>query len=203
MKRILIAAALTAVSTPALAQGWYADFAGAYGFFQEQTIKDASIPGSRGELAAHDGFGVTTALGYAWENGLRTEAELGYRRNGLDKVSGGAFGTVFTGGVDGHVSALSGMLNVLYDYKTTGELTPYIGGGIGAADVTVESDRLAVNDSDLVFAYQFMGGVRYPLTDHLSLRAGYRFFATTGPEIQGSSGEYFTHNFEMGLTVGF
>jgi opacity protein-like surface antigen len=203
MKRVLIAAALMALSGPALAEGWYADFGGSYGFFEEETIKDGIIPGGRGELAVHDGFGVTTALGYAWQNGLRTEAELGYRRNSLDKVSGGAFGTAFTGDVDGHVSAFSGMANVLYDYQTRGDLTPYIGAGIGAADVTVVSDRLRADDSDLVFAYQFMGGVRYALTNNLSVRAGYRFFATTTPEIQGSTGEYLTHNVELGLTIGF
>lgn len=198
-----MAAALAVVATPAMAEGWYADFAGAYDFFQEATVDDSRLLGGRGELAAHDGFGVTAALGYAWENRLRTEAELGYRRNGLDKVSGGAFGTTFTGDVDGHVSALSGMVNLLYDYRTEGNLTPYIGGGIGAADVTVVSDRLAVDASDLVFAYQFMGGVRYALTDNLGLRLGYRYLATTTPEIRGSKADYGTHNIELGLTVGF
>jgi len=203
MKRFWIAVALTVLAGPAFAEGWYADFGGSYSFFEEQAISDAVIPGSRGELALNDGFGVTAALGYAWQNGLRTEAELGYRRNGLDKVSGGAFGTRFTGDVDGHVSALSGMVNVLYDYKTSGNFTPYIGTGIGVADVTAVSDRLRVDSNDLNFAYQFMGGVRYALTDHVSLRTGYRMFATTAPEIQGSKGDYMTHNVELGLTIGF
>ena len=203
MRRILTAAALTMLAGPALAQGWYADFAGAYDFFQEESINDSRIFGGRGELAAHNGFAVTTALGYAWENGLRTEAELGYHRNGLDKVSGGAFGTNFTGAVDGHVDAISGMLNLLYDYETHSGLTPYIGGGIGAADVSVVSDRLAVDDSDVVFAYQFMGGVRYALTDNLRVRLGYRYFATSTPVIQGSKGDYGSHNIELGFTVGF
>lgn len=203
MKKVLLAAALIAVSTPAFADGWYADLGGSYQFLQEQSLTGATVPSGRGELAAHDGFGVTTALGFAYENGLRTEAELGYRRNDLDKISGGGFGTRFTGDLNGHVSALSGMLNLLYDYKTENKLTPYIGGGIGAADVTVASDRLAVNNDDLNFAYQFMGGMRYALTDNLSLRAGYRFFATATPEIQGTQGEYFAHNVELGLTIGF
>ena len=203
MKRIWIAAALTLIASPALAQGWYADFGGSYGFFEEQAISDTVIPGNRGELALHDGFGVTAALGYGWQNGLRTEAELGYRRNGLDKVSGGAFGTRYTGDVDGHVSALSGMVNLLYDYKTTSDLTPYIGAGIGAANVTAVSDRLGVDGSDLNFAYQFMGGIRYALTDRVSLRTGYRMFTTTAPEIRGSKGEYMTHNVEVGVTIGF
>lgn len=203
MRRILIAAALAALASPAWAEGWYADFGGSYGFFQEETIDDSRLAGGRGELAAHDGFGVTAALGYAWEDGLRTEAELGYRHNGLEKVSGGAFGTTFTGDVDGHVSAISGMVNLLYDYETHSDLTPYIGGGIGAADVSVVSDRLAVDSSDLVFAYQFMGGVRYALTDNLGLRVGYRYFTTTTPEIRGSKGDYGTHSVELGFTVGF
>lgn len=203
MRRILIAAALMALAGPAAAEGWYADFAGAYDFFQEESINDSRILGGRGELAAHDGFAVTTALGYAWENGFRTEAELGYHRNGLEKVSGGAFGTRFTGDIDGHVDAISGMMNVLYDYNTSGSLTPYIGGGMGVADVSVVSNSLAVDDSDLVFAYQFMGGVRYALTDNLGMRLGYRYFATSTPEIQGSKGDYGTHNVELGFTVGF
>ena len=184
-------------------RGWYVDFGGQFALMQEQTIKDGVIPGGKGELATDPGFGVTGALGYAWENGLRTEAELGYRRNGIDKVSGGAYGTRFTGDADGHISALSGMFNVLYDYDTKSAFTPYIGSGLGLANVTASSDRLHVDNNDVVFAYQFMGGVRYALTDNISLRTGYRYFTTTGPNIQGSSGEYGSHNVEMGLTFGF
>ena len=184
-------------------RGWYVDFGGQFSLLQEQTIKDGVIPGGKGELASDPGFGVTGALGYAWENGLRTEAELGYRRNDFDKVSGGAYGTRFTGGVDGHTSALSGMFNVLYDYDTKSAFTPYIGSGLGLANVTAESDRLRVDNNDVVFAYQFMGGVRYALTDNISLRTGYRYLTTTAPEIRGSSGEYGSNNVEMGLTFGF
>ncbi|MFZ0692759.1 MAG: outer membrane beta-barrel protein [Alphaproteobacteria bacterium] len=184
-------------------RGWYVDFGGQFALMQEQTIRDGIIPGGTGELASDPGFGVTGALGYAWENGLRTEAELGYRRNGIDKVSGGAYGTRFTGDVDGHISALSGMFNMLYDYDTKSAFTPYIGSGLGLANVTAASGPLHVDDNDVVFAYQFMGGVRYALTDNISIRTGYRYFATTAPDIRGSSGEYGSHNVEMGLTFGF
>lgn len=204
MKKLLIAAALLmAFSAPASAQGWYTDFAAAYEFLQDAQLKDPAIPGSKGSLAGHDGFAVTGAFGYAFENGIRTEAELGYRRNSLDHISGGGYGNVFSGDVDGDVSAVSGMANIIYDYKTAGSIIPYVGGGIGAADVNVNSDQLHVDASDLVFAYQFMGGVRFPLTKMVSLRAGYRFFATLDPKIRGTEGEYFTHNIEIGFTFGF
>ena len=184
-------------------RGWYVDFSGQFSMLQEQSIEDGLRAGGNGELAADPGFGFTTALGYAWQNGLRTEAELGYRRNGFDKVSGGAYGTRFTGGVDGHESALSGMFNVLYDYDTKSAFTPYIGSGFGLANITASSDRLHVDNNDVVFAYQFMGGVRYALTDDTSIRLGYRYFATMDPNIQGSTGQYGSNNVEMGLTFGF
>lgn len=205
MKRLLLAAAAAALPFSAWAQepGWYADLAGSYVILQDADLVDGRLPGSRGELGADDGFGVTGALGYRYGNGVRAELELGYRENDLDSVALGAFGTALTGPVGGDVSALSGMVNVLYDYRVNGGVVPYVGGGIGAADVSVDSAALAVDEGDTVFAYQFMGGLGYPLTERLSVRLGYRFFATTDPDIQGTEGEYASHNVEAGLTVSF
>jgi opacity protein-like surface antigen len=183
--------------------GWYVDVGGAYTLIEDSDLVDGRLPGGRGELEVDDGYAVTGAVGYGYGNGLRTELELAYRESDLDAISGGGFGVVGSRGVGGDISAFSGMVNVYYDYRVNGGFVPYIGGGIGGASIDLDSSTLGVDDSETVFAYQFMGGLRYPLNDRLWLRVGYRFFSTEDLEIQGTEAEYVTHNVEAGLTFAF
>src|SRR5690242_8803161 len=70
--------------------------------------RDADISGARtGTLEFKTGGIGAAALGYGFGNGLRGEAELGYRRNGVDKAN--------TGAADGHASSWALMGNLLYD----------------------------------------------------------------------------------------
>lgn len=196
--------ASVAVNPPVAATaGWYGDVAGSYTALQDSDLFDGRLAGGRGELETDGGFGITGALGYAYGNGLRVEVEIGYRQNDLDRISVGGFGTTATGPVNGEISALSGMANVYYDYPINGGLIPYIGGGIGAASVDIDSTALAADDSETAFAYQFMGGLRYPLNERLAVRVGYRFFTTEDVELQNTDVEYISHNVEVGLTYAF
>ena len=126
------------------------------------------------------GFDVDAIAGYDF-GAVRVEAELGYKRAGIDTVN--TIDTVF--GADGHASAQSLMGNVLLDFGDENGLSGYAGGGIGVARVKYNFDAPllhpyvgAVNfsDSDSRLAWQAILGVRYAITPNIDLGLKYRFF---------------------------
>ena len=55
--------------------------------------------------------------------------------------------------------------------------TPYVGAGIGSTWMKVSSNDSVVmaDDSQTKFTWQVEAGIQYAFTDHLSVRAGYRY----------------------------
>jgi opacity protein-like surface antigen len=123
--------------------------------------------------------------GYAFENGFRLEGEVAYRTNDLEDVESS---------VD--VDALSGMVNLFYDFNRDGGVQPYVGVGVGIANVEVES----FDDSGL--AWQGLAGLAFDLPGNWALDIGYRYFRVEDVDFDESyyltEGEY-TH---QAVTVG-
>lgn len=149
------------------------------------------------------GFGVTGAVGWASDAAtigtLRTELEVGYRTNEVDKFSGPG-GTVSAGDTD--LRALSGMVNVALDLSASPLFEPYVMGGIGLGNLEVDFDDFDVDEDDTVFAFQAGAGINVPV-GVVTLFGGYRFFGTSDPEFDGVEAEYNSHNLEVGVRVGF
>jgi opacity protein-like surface antigen len=95
------------------------------------------------------------------------------------------------------------MVNAALDVPLGTIVEPYVLVGIGAANVTLESDDLDVDEDDTVFAYQAGAGLGFALTETITLFAGYRFFGTADPEFEGLDAEYHSHNVEGGIRFGF
>lgn len=81
----------------------------------------------------------------------------------------------------GNIEATYLMANVYKNFDLKSKVTPYLGVGVGIADVSVQynpSDVEIVNDSDKVFAYQFIAGANVDLTNEIALYGQYRYRAT-------------------------
>jgi OOP family OmpA-OmpF porin len=164
---------------------------------------DLTLKTDRGWLAG-------AAAGYEWSSGVALEGELTYRKNELDKVKGmGA--NIDLGGDENSWAA---MANAYYHLHTGTPFTPYIGAGIGVAQLTIDAKPQGAaefKDSDTQFAYQGIAGVSYALTNQLSLGLEYRYFATTDPNYSDNPGggntrvasEYKTHNVLLNLIYRF
>lgn len=180
--------------------GPYVSATGAATFLSDSDLKLGAF---EGETDFERGFGITGAAGWAWDfmllGRLRTEIEAGHRKNDVDEVSMPGF-TVSGGDAD--VRALSGMANVALDLNVLPLFQPYVMGGIGVANVKLESDEFGVDDDDNVFAYQAGAGVGVPV-GVFTLFGGYRFFATADPELEGTDLEYRSHSVEVGVRIGF
>jgi opacity protein-like surface antigen len=202
---VVAAAALVAgFGGPAAAQ-WYVSGSGMYVMVEDSDLTDSTLPGAKGTLSSDGGPGFTFAFGHAWANGFRAEIEGAYRRNDLDTMTITAFGLTATGAVGGDATVWSGMANAYYDFKTGSAFTPYIGAGagVGNIDLDVTAGGASSSDSDTVFAYQFMGGVKYALTERVDLRVGYRYFALSDPQFGTTEGTYHSHNIEIGASFKF
>jgi opacity protein-like surface antigen len=195
--------------------GWYFSGSAGMSFLEEQTNRSHSGSVDFDTSGANPGFDVTGALGKNLGDGFRAEGELGYRQIELGHATVYAPGGtgIASGSTSGNSHAVSFMGNGYYDFKQLGgPVVPYVGAGIGMADVSMDGVSVngspAVNDSDLVFAYQAMAGVGYQLTPTDTIYTGYRYFATAEPGFTDSAGDHFhsefeSHNLEIGYRLSF
>lgn len=164
------------------------------GNFGMVSLNDSTLSagGASAELEFDTGFGFMAAIGNNFE-GLRGEVELSYRTNDMDKVSG-----AITGPANGDFSSLAVMGNLLVDLPLSESVRPFLGAGIGLANVDFDGD-----EDDTVFAYQAIVGLGFPLTHVTTLDLQYRYFATEDPNFNGIEAEYQAHNFFAGLRFDF
>lgn len=182
-------------------------------------LTDADNTGSVFEVTSeHDaGPNVAAAVGYADPSGFRGELELSYRTNDIDSYpDDGGVGDALVGfslsgsEASGDVSVFAAMGNLYYDLPTAGPWRPFVGGGIGVAEINVDASVLGVefvDDSDTVVAYQVGAGIAYELSPLWSFTLAYRYFATTDPNFDSAIGsfesEYDSHNVIGGIRFTF
>lgn len=149
------------------------------------------------EFSTDPGFGFIAAVGNRFEN-VRGEVEMAYRTNDMDEFSSG--GTL---SVNGDITSLAVMGNLLVDLPLGESLQPFLGAGMGLANVEANITGILNEDDDTVFAYQAIAGIGFPLTHVTTLDLQYRYFATADPNFGGSETEYQTHNFFAGLRFDY
>ncbi|KQM64434.1 flagellar motor protein MotB [Sphingomonas sp. Leaf17] len=219
---VILALASTALATPALARdkSWYVGVEG--GAMIVEDI-DYDVNGVNDATSVdHDyGYDVGGVIGYDF-GGFRVETETSYRKATVDSISstvrtptGLGSATSPAGNYDyagGSTSALSFMLNGLLDFGADDGIQGFIGGGVGVARVkanyALNQRADFLNDSDTVFAYQGLAGVRAPLTDHVDATLKYRFFNAENVKLVSATntnfeGRFRSHSILGGLTYNF
>lgn len=180
--------------------GPYVSVTGGAVFLSDSDLEEEGGP-LEIEVEFDTGFGFTGAAGWAWDTvalgTLRTEIEVGYRENDIDEISVNGLEI----GASGDMTALSGMANVAFDLTTGTILHPYVMGGLGLANIDLDSDIGSADDT--VLAFQVGVGVGIPIANTVTLFGGYRFFGTKDPDLGGIEAEYNSHNVEAGVRVEF
>jgi opacity protein-like surface antigen len=102
------------------------------------------------KLSFDPGYSFNGALGYRLNDYLAMEGEIGYASASYSTLEGTL--TVSSGGssiavtdstdVDGSVSLLTGMTNLVLTPFGRGDFMPYLGGGVGVASVTDEVNSI-------------------------------------------------------------
>jgi OmpA-OmpF porin, OOP family len=163
-----------------------------------------------------EGFVADLDAGYDFGR-LRLEAEVAYRRAGVQQTTIDRGGTGFPGltghtTANGDISALSWMGNGIVDILPQSRVTPYIGVGIGGVLLQLENyaaqGTTFVSGSDVEVAYQGIAGVRYQISPSVSMALDYRFFSTTTANFHDTKGgafnvPYRSHNVILGIAYHF
>lgn len=222
-----LSAALLAVivlALPALSSAAPVVRSGPYvsGFVGASFARDTTISGfdsfnavSYNDQASFDpGIYVGGTGGYNF-GFVRLEGELAYRHAQIDGITDST-GTPFRS-VDGDIGVFSTMFNVYFDLVNTSRITPYLGGGIGFANVNL-SRTTAVNNSgnrailydesnDTVFASQVGAGIDFAINNRSSIDLGYRYFITDKARLNGdftsSDLRFESHNMLVGFKFKF
>lgn len=166
----------------------------------DSTLKEG---GERIALPSFDydtGYTLGAAVGAAFTPNIAMEIEYAYRRADVtvrDREDGDR--------ANGDTSTNAFMFNALYVFDgmgASGAVQPYLGGGIGAANVEVSAGGQDF-DADTLLAYQLIGGVGYELNPNVALYAEGRWFQTESGRFDGPGSERFDGEFEtFDLLVG-
>jgi outer membrane protein OmpA-like peptidoglycan-associated protein len=127
------------------------------------------------------GWAILGSIGYAFENNLRAELEVGYRRNNFDRLTQ-IFPITTAVPAAGSLSEFSLMANLLYDFHLGDKLTVSVGGGIGADRANLDVGLLAFDDDEWLLAYQGIAGISYAIGSRTQLFVNYRYLHVDAPE---------------------
>lgn len=110
---------------------------------------DDEYDATGGDVETDGGYILGASLGYVpptelpFFNMTRYELEYSFRSNDVEAPG------------SGEVEAQTAMANMLVDFDNTTNWTPYVGGGLGMANIELDGD------DDSVFAWQLMAGLDY------------------------------------------
>ena len=149
---------------------------------------------ANGSYSFDAGVSVSGAVGTHLTQYLRGEVELGYAAADYDKLSGAL--TVTSGGstysvtgsadIDGSVTMLTGLANLVYDLGSSKTFKPYVGGGLGFVNVEDKISSigtLQINGSETrtKLAGDLQLGFESEISDGVKAGVQYRYFwADTG-----------------------
>lgn len=194
--------------------------------FKDKVTVDASTTGAEdtfvraGTARTKMGLDADVVVGYDF-GGFRLEAEGGYKNNGYRslRVDNAAIlpvgvavpvGTVVDNERD--LEIWSGMVNAMVDIGDDDGLQLFGGGGVGVArlhlPVEVAGVGTIVDDGETDFAWQLIGGFRFPVNDSIDLGVKYRYFNIDDFRLQAANGNdlranYSAHSVLASLTMNF
>ncbi len=209
-KKLALVVAAVGSSFGAMAAGPYIGVEAGANLLDKQTLKSPS--GAVSKLNLKSGFIGGLVGGYSFDNGFRPELEVDIRQNSLRNLRSG--GTTFD--ARGHERAVTAMGNLWYDFKPASgmfsRLRPYIGGGLGIANVSLDNASVGgvrqPNSSDGIFAYQGGAGLGFEITRNLTASLDYRYLKTEDGTFDTAGGgtvdaQYFAHSLMAGLRYTF
>ncbi len=170
---------------------WYVALRGGAVFADDTSF--ATLGTTVGTAYDTGGF-VAGAVGYQFRNsGLRAEAELGYLSSSVESHDIAGVGTFDADDAQGDTSAFFGLASVYYDIPLNAPIKPFVGGGVGVADVSFEGHGTTptgtvLDDNSTAFAWHLTGGVGYDISENVALEVGYRYLEFDGVDVVALDG---------------
>jgi outer membrane protein OmpA-like peptidoglycan-associated protein len=166
---------------------------------------DATASGTSGGKVEFDQSTMGSAVvGYDYGANWRAEVEVSRRAAGLSSVAAVP--------ASGEALATSLMVNALYDLDVDGVVKPYVGVGVGMADVNIKNGTpfggSTINNSDSVGAAQAIVGASYAVSNVVDVFGDYRYYKTANADFRTAAGTSTSMNFSahsamVGLRYNF
>ena len=210
----------TIASAQDLFSGLYLSGGAGVNFLNDITLTPGTTSINPRVLDFETGFVGSVALGTMIGQHFRAEGELSFRHNDVESVTVQNEGPQGFNG--GEATAFAVMLNGWFDLPTGTNFTPYVGGGIGGAEISINADTNAAgpclsapsscvavdfDGSDFVFAFQLGTGVAFGAAGGPQLTLDYRYFHADGIDVPytgwgsgspASASDYEAHSIMLG-----
>jgi opacity protein-like surface antigen len=200
---IVLSAGILAMTCSAAAQT-HGYAGGALGAVLARDSSVSDTGGTEAVMSYDTGFVFSLAAGARFDWGGRLEGEMAWRRLPgvrLYPYSGSPGATSYY--ADTTLWGVNGMVNYWQELFPRAAVTPYVGGGMGVAWVTVSDaafNATSGNDST-GFAWQAGGGLLFKVGSQFALDLGYRYFGIAGLEF-GQQQRFGTSLGSHTLTLG-
>ena len=183
---VSLATLLTPSSSPAQQRSFITRDAGPYfrfdlgpTFTEDGRLTELGSGSGGNEVRYDTGFTFDASAGYAFNNWVAAELQLGTTWNEIDSVEGVRMNDTFLFNVPI-------MANVILQWPIPRtRLVPYLGGGVGGSTTVFDTDgfddgvvTLVGSDSDFVFAWQGFAGLRFEINERMFLGLAYKYLAT-------------------------
>lgn len=166
-----------------MGEGWFDRFylSGGLGMHWQQDIDDKTTGGAAYTIAFDPGVVGQAALGTYLGPDFRAEAEVAFRKPDYDLAVT----------AEGDQSLLTVMGNLLYDVHLGSPFVPYLGGGLGlaqvdGADATING-TLVKGKNATEFAYQAIAGVSYEYSRTWNVGLDARYLGTSDNEVSATA----------------
>ena len=186
---LLAGAALLAIPTYADAaqlRGTYVSVEGGASWVRNETFSQevvtTSSPSSTINYNAftnefETGWAVFGSVGYAFESGIRTELEFGYRMN--KSLQDGTRSSIHE---EGELREFTIMANALYDIQLTDHMSFSLGAGVGVDRARLTIPCGCLDEDSWSLAYQGIAGINYALGSQTQFFINYRYLHVDAPE---------------------
>jgi len=178
---------LVALADQPSASHWYVSLHTGVAYMQESLTGFPNQDRPPYEFGYDPGAAWSLAGGYRLGRHWRLELEATGRNHRLRSSSPAG------SEADGRLQVSAAMTNVYRDFEPFGAWRPYVGLGLGLADVGLKGYRIngapLVDDRERAVALQAIGGIRYDIDERWSLTADYRYFRTSNPLMNSAAGD--------------
>lgn len=175
---LLIVFTSTAEARPIKTEGTYGGLNFGYSILSDSdlttTLSGVSFPS---EIKFDSALAFGGVIGHDFGQ-QRFELEVGYKSFDEDEGCFPVTGCFKVTG-DNSVNIMAFMFNGYHDFETGSMFEPYIGAGIGVANVKI--DEVLVNESANVFAYQAKLGLNANVSRNFIINLEYKYFGALDP----------------------
>ncbi|MDO6591162.1 porin family protein [Loktanella sp. D2R18] len=177
---------------------------------------DTDYYGSEYSVGFDTGFVAGVTVGKKISDTLRVEGELSFARAAAADFSAGYNGYTYVDSdpADGDLDATYLLVNLWYDFPSTGPMGYYVGGGLGGAkvegDISFDGASYGYGPGETKLAGQIGAGLMYDVSQTLTLDVGYRFKYVGDVDFDDNDGsgvytggDVQSHSLQAGLMYNF